>query len=148
MITFKKITPKDYNYFAEMNNPPDVLCWMESDRSYQREDFDVIIRHKHVRWYKILDGSKRVGLFTAYKNDGNIYIGIIIDKKWRRNGYARAAIKHYLRATDSLGYDTYLGCFLDQPALPLYMELGYIETGMYKLVRDRFFIQMKRKWKI
>jgi len=151
MISLRKLTIEDSTYFMELNNKPDILKWMRSDNEYKKEDFLAILACDWISWYVIHSSekvkgkyeTKRVGLFTTYIVDKKVYLGIIIDHKYRRKGYARDTFKHYLTATDEVDIPTYLSCFDDQPALNMYKQLGYKEIGEEK-VRGKRHIHMKR----
>jgi len=146
MITLTKIDIADREYFLRINNEEYALRWMECDRPYDDELFFHILHYPLVTWYIIKDGRKKVGLFTSYSVNNKLFAGIIIDEQHRRQGYARKAFEVYLRSTDSYPTDTYLSCFIDQPAIELYRELGYVETGDAKMVRGKEFIEMKREY--
>ena len=151
MITLRKITVQDQEYFLELNNDTDTRYWMYSDAGYHKDDFYAILASKNVQWFNIIytDLEKQVtypvGLFTAYAMEDKLYVGIIIDKKYRGNGFGREALEHYLKVCDSLGIDTYLSCFRDNFAYKLYRKLGYKLTGKSEIVRDRKHVWMKRE---
>jgi len=139
----------------ELNNKPDILKWMRSDNEYHKEDFHAVLACDWITWYVIYSNEKtykntrrwinfKVGLFTTYIVDKKVYLGIIIDDRYRRKGYARDTFKHYLTATDEINVDTYLSCFDNQPALNMYKELGYKEIGEEK-IRGRRHIHMERE---
>jgi len=72
--------------------------------------------------------------------------GIIIKKEHRRNGYCTETIKQFLKTTDKKQIDTYLEVFSDNPIKNLYKRLGFKETGEFKIIRNRKFIEMKRNY--
>lgn len=146
MLTFTQITEQDKDYFLKLNNEADVLYNMESDREYKSEDFTAIINYPLVVWYIIKDGTKRIGLFTVYTKLGKLFFGIIIDKRYRGNGYGRKALEKFLLMTDSANEEVNLCCFKDnERATKIYYSLGFEETGLKVIIRGREFVYMKRK---
>lgn len=152
MITLKRITPKDIGYFFHLANNKDVRSFMESEEPYTQDHFAVLVDNKATQWYTINDDSlkddTRVGLFTSYAKEDRLYVGVIVDENHRRKGYARQAFKTFLEITDKIGADVHLCCFKDQPALPMYKELGFKELKDERSrVRGKMWIQMKREKK-
>jgi RimJ/RimL family protein N-acetyltransferase len=153
MIIFKKLHPLDKGYFFFLANDPENRKYMKSERPYTQDDFSMLINNRIVRWFTIQDKSlkkedQRVGFFIYYKQKKKLYIGIIIDPNYRRKGYARKAFKRFLKLTDSIKQPVYLECFKDQPALPLYKELGFKEQKQERCrVRGKIWITMKRNYK-
>lgn len=147
MIRLKKLTQKDTSYFLEVNNHPDILYWMESDKPYQRKDVFAILVCNFVQWYVIYDDKEKVGLFTTYVTDNKLNIGIIIEEEHRRRGYAKKAFEIYLEVADQEKIDTYLSCFIDNFAVNLYKSLGYKRLDKDKKIRDRDYMYMWRKYK-
>lgn len=151
MITLRKLTQEDYEFFISQVNNPSNLCWMESDRPYHREDFIAILNTNIVKWFVIVNSdfrkkeSENVGLFTSFIHQGRLNLGVIVDDKYRRKGYARKAFQFFLKESDRNKLDTYISCFADQPALPMYKELGYKELDEKKEIRGKEYIYLERK---
>lgn len=153
MITLRRLTPSDIGYFFEFVNAENSRKWMESENKYTEDDFALLMTTNVVQWYTIHDSEiknedKRVGLFTSYGKDDRLYIGIIIDPKYRRKGYARMTFKYFLEVTDKMNIPTYLGCFKDQPAIKMYKEVGFKELKEERTkVRGKMWVTMKREKK-
>lgn len=150
MITLKRITASDIGYFFHHVNNEKTRSYMEDERPYTQDHFAVLVGNKTTQWYTINDDSlkddTRVGLFTSYAQGDRLYIGIIVDENYRRKGYARKTFEKFLKVTDSLNMEVYLSCFKDQPALPMYKELGFKELKDERSrVRGKMWIQMKRE---
>jgi GNAT superfamily N-acetyltransferase len=151
MIGLRKINKNDKDYFLELNNDDDNRKWMRSDVKWDENMFKQILYNPLNRWFVVYDmdfnrNMNRVGLFTIYLYGKRMYIGIVIEKNFRRKGYARKAFKHYLEVSDKEKVDTWISCFRDQIALPMYEQLGYKEQSE-EIVRGKEFIHMKREFK-
>jgi|GEM_PF-3218885 len=150
MITLKRLTPSDIGYFFHLGNDSENRKWMESEDKYTQDHYAMLMTTDVIHWYTIHDDEikeddKRVGLFTSYGKDDRLYIGIIIDPKHRRKGYAKMTFKHFLEAVDKINLPTYLGCFKDQPVLNMYKEVGFKELKEErKRIRGKMWITMKR----
>lgn len=149
MVVLQQISIEDYDYWIELNNDPENLHFMESDREFDNEDFRAILSSDLVKWYLIKELNDdleyySVGLFTVYVRNSELYLGIIIDKNYRRQGFARKAFEDYLKYMDEAGIVTNLCYFTDNFAAKLYESLGYIPTGEKKIVRGREFIYARR----
>jgi ribosomal protein S18 acetylase RimI-like enzyme len=84
-------------------------------------------------WY-IIEDTNRVGYIRTNKDE----VGIDIHPMYRRMGYAREAYKLYLKDREYAS----LWVFVDNFAKNLYTELGFVENGNTKTIRDRKYIQM------
>jgi hypothetical protein len=84
-------------------------------------------------WY-IIEDTNRVGYIRTNKDE----VGIDIHPMYRRMGYAREAYKLYLKDREYAS----LWVFVDNFAKNLYTELGFVENGNTKTIRDREYIQM------
>jgi GNAT superfamily N-acetyltransferase len=148
MIKFNKIQPEDKDYFLELNNAPETVYQMEHGRKFSEQEFKlVLLGNVNTEWYIIRDTEIKqdVGLFTVYGKNNRVYLGIIIDPNFRKQGYARKAFETYLEMTDKAGYDTWLGCFQSNKAVKLYYDLGYVKVHGHKTIRGRKFITMVRR---
>lgn len=151
MINLRKINKNDKDYFFKLNNNEDNAYWMRSDEGFTEWQFDAILKSTLVTWFVIYDidkdyKMKKVGLFTIYLYGKRLYLGIIIEDQYRRQGYARKTFKHYLEVTDKEKVDTWLSTFSDQPALEMYKSLGF-EKQSVEVIRGREHIHMKRRYK-
>jgi RimJ/RimL family protein N-acetyltransferase len=131
---------------------------MQDDRKYTKEMFFMLIDHPTIQWYVIEEHEKvhknerrwikyNVGLWTVYALGDKVHLGIIIDSKYRGQGYSRKAFETYLEMTDATGYDTWLKCFVGNFATKMYKSLGYVKTMGHKTIRGRKFITMVRRHK-
>lgn len=145
MITLTQITEQDREYFLKVNNEPSTLFQMESDREYKPDDFVAILNYPLVSWFIIRDKNKKVGLFTVYTRYNKLFFGMIIDKPYRGKGYGRKALEKFLVMTDNANEEVNLCCFRDnERAVKIYYSLGFVETGVKVIIRDREFVYMKR----
>ena len=150
MIKFNKIQSNDKDYFLELNNDPDTVRQMEHLHIFTENDFNYLVKTKtNSEWYIVRDTriEQDVGLFTVYMKNNKIYLGVIIDPHFRRQGYAKSTFTEYLNMTDKAGYDTYLGVFISNPAIKLYKQLGYKQLPGYKTIDKRKFVTMVRRAK-
>lgn len=144
MIELRQAIPEDKKFFLEIYNQEDSLDQMESKILIKEEWYPLLISNPNSLWFVIEEDKISLGLLNSYVKGDKIYFGIIVSKDKRRQGIARKALNKYLEFMDSQKMDSYLDCFSNNPAKKLYKELGYKQTGIYKKVRKRKFIQMKR----
>ena len=143
-VILRNLEPTDSKFFYKVYNDPTSRDNMEDNRVILKKWFPYIGGKTTSKWYVIEHEGKKVGLFNSFIKDKNLFWGIIISKKERRKGYARAAIKEYLKLVDGKEISTLIDVFEDNPAKKLYEELGYQETGEFKIIRGKEFLRMKR----
>ena len=148
MINLRELNKYDKDYFFKLNNNDDNAYWMRSDSKFGEQEFKLILQSPLTTCFVIYDidknyDMKKVGLFTIYLYGKRLYLGIIIEDQYRRQGYARKTFKHYLEVTDKEKVDTWLSTFVDQPALEMYKSLGF-EKQSVEVIRGREHIHMKR----
>src|SRR6056297_3544750 len=105
MIGLRILNKNDKDYFFSLTNKDENREWMRDDSKWGDREFNIILNSIMTTWYVIYDmdfsrNMDRVGLFTTYLYGKRMYIGIIIEDKYRRKGYARKTFKHYLEITD------------------------------------------------
>ena len=143
-ITLRHLEPTDQAFFYKTYNDKTSRDNMEDDRVILKKWFPYIGGKKTSQWYVIEHDNMHVGLFNSFIKDDKLFWGIIIAKKERRKGYARLAIKEYLKIIDKKKVETHIECFEDNPAINLYKELGYKETDEFRMIRKRKFLRMLR----
>ncbi|HKK96120.1 MAG TPA: GNAT family N-acetyltransferase [Anaerovoracaceae bacterium] len=146
MVQLKQVTPKDKRFFLRTINNKGTRYHMESDQAIPKYYFKNLINRVSSLWFVIEVDGKQVGLLNTFFKGEKYHFGVMINKQHRRKGYAKEAIRTFLKVTDKRKIDTYLECFDDNPALKLYKKLGYKETEKAREIRGRNFIEMKRQF--
>jgi len=143
MINIKPLRNSDKRFFLKTINEKSVRYQDELDINISKEMFPLFINNKESFWNVIQD-KVNVGLFNIFYREGKCHFGIIIAKEHRRKGYCSETVKEFLKTTDKQGIDVYLDCFSGNPIIKLYRKLGFKETGEYKIIRKRKFLEMLR----
>ena len=146
MIRLKQLQITDQKFFLKTYNQEDVRNQMELDIEIPEDWYEPLISNPTSLWFIIYHNKIPSGLFNSFQREGNLYFGIIISKKQRRQGIARKTLKKYIEFLNKEKVDSFLECFNDNPAKALYKELGYKQMKEYKMIRGRKWIMMKRKF--
>ena len=113
--------------------PPGDLGSSENNSAFTLESCTEWFSKTNPIWY-IIEDTNRVGYIRTNKDE----VGIDIHPMYRRMGYAREAYKLYLKDKEYAS----LWVFVDNFAKNLYTELGFVENGNTKTIRNREYIQM------
>ena len=133
-MVLKKLTIWDLPFLIEVRNDETTRVNLENDSVFTLEECAEWFLNTNPIWYIIEVDNKRVGYI---RTDGDV-IGIDIHPDYRRNGYAREAYKLFLKDKKFAS----LWVFVDNFAKNLYTELGFVENGNTKIIRDRNYIEM------
>lgn len=128
-------TDSDLEFLLSVRNDISTRYFLEDNSIYTLEDAKKWYSSLTVNWLMIEVDDEPVGYIR--RNDvGDI--GIDIHPNHRRKGYARNAYKEYLK---EVNYAT-LWVFDDNFAKNLYQDLGFVENGEFKFIRDRKYLKM------
>jgi ribosomal protein S18 acetylase RimI-like enzyme len=125
----------DLKFLLSIRNDISTRTYLENDSIYTLEDAKSWYSTLIVKWLIIEVDGNDVG-YIRRNSDGDI--GIDIHPNYRRNGYARAAYKKYLKEVTFAS----LWVFDDNFAKNLYNELGFVKIGESKFIRDRKYFKM------
>jgi len=133
-MILRKLEESDLPFLLEVRNDPTTRINLENDSVFTIESCTEWFSKTNPRWYIIEIDNKRVGYI---RTDGDM-IGVDIHPMYRRMGYAREAYKLYLKDKKYAS----LWVFVDNFAKNLYSELGFVENGNSKIIRNREYIEM------
>ena len=138
MITIKSLKERDLPFLLEVRNDNTTRKFLENDSIFTLDECKEWFNKTKPEWFIILnENSEKVG----YLRTNNDEIGCDIHPNFRRNGYARMAYEEFLKDKTFSS----LWVFEDNFAKKLYEQLGFVENGEKKIVRDRSYIKMIRK---
>lgn len=134
MVVLRKIQKSDLQFLLEIRNDASTRVNLENDSIFNLNDCENWFETTHPEWYIIESGDLPVGYFRTNGDE----VGADIHPTHRRMGYAREAYKIYLKNKKYAS----LWVFDDNFAKKLYLELGFLENGNFKIIRDRKYLQM------
>jgi len=124
----------DLPFLLQVRNDETTRVNLENDSIFTLEQCAEWFLDKKPKWYIIEVNGERVGYIRTNGDE----VGIDIHPDYRRKGYAREAYKIYLKDKEYAS----LWVFIDNFAKNLYTELGFVENGNSKTIRNREYIQM------
>ena len=133
-MILRRLEESDLPFLLEIRNEPTTRINLENDSIFNLEECTDWFHKTNPNWYIIEVDNNSVGYF---RTDGNV-VGADIHPMHRRMGYARKAYKLYLENKEYAS----LWVFVDNFAKNLYTELGFLENGNSKIIRDRKYIEM------
>jgi hypothetical protein len=133
-MILRRLEEADLPFLLEIRNDITTRINLENDSVFTLESCIEWFSKINPLWYIIEVDNKRVGYIRTKGNE----VGIDIHPMYRRMRYAREAYKLYLENKES----ALLWVFVDNFAKTLYTELGFVENGNTKIIRDRKYIQM------
>ena len=133
-MILRKLEEKDLPFLLEVRNDPTTRINLENNSVFTLESCTEWFSKTNPIWYIIEVNDESVGYI---RTTGDI-VGADIHPKHRRMGYAREAYKLYLKDKQYAS----LWVFVDNFAKNLYTELGFVENGNSKIIRDREYIEM------
>lgn len=133
-MIIRKLISMDLEFLLEVRNDDTTRVNLENDSVFTLGECVEWFYKKNPSWYIIEIESIPVGYIRTNGDE----VGIDIHPNYRRKGYARDAYKLYLKDKEYAS----LWVFVDNFAKNLYTELGFVENGNSKIVRDREYIQM------
>jgi ribosomal protein S18 acetylase RimI-like enzyme len=133
-MILRRLEETDLPFLLEVRNDITTRMNLENDSVFTLESCIEWFSKTNPLWYIIEVDNARVGYI---RTDG-VVVGADIHPIYRRMGYARQAYKLYL---ENKKYAT-LWVFVDNFAKKLYTELGFVENGNTKTIRNREYIEM------
>jgi hypothetical protein len=133
-MVIRKLISMDLEFLLEVRNDDTTRVNLENDSVFTLGECVEWFYKKNPLWYIIEIDRIPVGYIRTNGDE----VGIDIHPNYRRKGYARDAYKLYLKDKEYAS----LWVFVDNFAKNLYTELGFVENGNSKIVRDREYIQM------
>jgi len=134
-MVIRKLTKLDLPFLLEIRNHESTRVNLENDSVFDLEQCEQWFKNLKSPWYIIEVDNIPVG----YIRTEDDYVGIDIHINHRRKGYAKKAFKKYLKNKQHAK----LWVFNDNFAKELYLELGFIENGNFKTIRDRQYVEME-----
>lgn len=133
-MILRELTIWDLPFLLDVRNNETTRVNLENNSVFILEQCTNWFLDTKPNWYIIEINDDRIGYIRTNGNE----VGMDIHPRYRRLGYARQAYKLYLENKN----DASLWVFVDNFAKTLYTELGFIETGNLKIVRNRKYIEM------
>jgi hypothetical protein len=133
-MLLRKLISMDLDFLLEVRNDDTTRVNLENDSKFTLDECVKWFFTTNPIWYIIEVNGVSVGYIRTNGNE----VGIDIHPNYRRNGYARDAYKLYLKDKNYAS----LWVFVDNFAKNLYTELGFVENGNSKIIRNREYIQM------
>jgi len=133
-MILRRLTQSDLAFLLEVRNDETTRVNLENDSVFTLLECSEWFFKTNPNWYIIEINNNRIGYIRTNGDE----VGIDIHPKYRRNGYAREAYKLYLKDKEYAS----LWVFVDNFAKNLYTELGFVENGNSKIIRDREYIEM------
>lgn len=133
-MVIRKLISMDLEFLLEVRNDDTTRVNLENDSVFTLGECVEWFYKKNPLWYIIEIECIPVGYIRTNGDE----VGIDIHPNYRRKGYARDAYKLYLEDKKYVS----LWVFVDNFAKNLYTELGFVENGNSKLIRNREYIQM------
>jgi hypothetical protein len=133
-MNLRQLTIWDLPFLLEVRNHETTRINLENDSVFTLEQCAQWFLDTNPNWYIIEVDNNSVGYFRT----NGYEVGADIHPTYRRKGYARDAYKIYLKDKTHAS----LWVFVDNFAKNLYTELGFVENGNYKMIRNRKYIQM------
>ena len=133
-MILRRLIAMDLAFLLEVRNDETTRMNLENDSVFTLTECAAWFLKTNPIWYIIEINDKSVGYIRTNGDE----IGIDIHPNYRKNGYARDAYKLYLKDKEYAS----LWVFVDNFAKNLYTELGFVENGNSKIIRDRKYIQM------
>ena len=124
----------DLPFLLEVRNDDSTRFNLENDSVFTLEQCVEWFLDKRPNLYIIEIDCNSIGYIRTNGDE----VGIDVHPDFRRKGYAREAYELYLKDKEYAS----LWVFVDNFAKNLYTELGFVENGNTKTIRDREYIQM------
>lgn len=136
MIQLRKLEETDLEFLLEIRNDDSTRVNLENDNIFVLDECQEWFQKTNPNWFLILNSNnEKVG----YLRTNNDEVGCDIHPNFRRQGFARMAYQEYLKDKE---YAT-LWVFEDNFAINLYKELGFVENGENKVIRERNYLKME-----
>jgi hypothetical protein len=136
-MILRELSIWDLPFLLEVRNDETTRVNLENNSIFTLEECAEWFLDKTPNWYIIEVDGNSVGYIRTNGDE----VGADIHPKYRKMGYAKQAYRIYLKDKKSAS----LWVFNDNFAKNLYKNLGFIETGNKKIIRQREYIQMAYK---
>lgn len=133
-LELRQMDYEDLEFLLEVRNHESTRNFLENNSIFTIDRCREWFKKLTSPWYIILVNDVKVGYVRTNDNE----VGCDIHPDHRRKGYAKQAYMKYLKNRDLAT----LWVFDDNFAKNLYLELGFVENGEFKIVRDRKYIRM------
>jgi ribosomal protein S18 acetylase RimI-like enzyme len=133
-MILRELTIWDLPFLLQVRNDETTRVNLENNSVFTLSECAEWFLDTHPKWYIIEINDDRIGYI---RTNGDV-VGIDIHPMYRRMGYAREAYKLYLKDKKYAS----LWVFVDNFAKNLYSELGFVENGNSKIIRNREYIEM------
>ena len=135
MITIRLMTKQDLPFLLEVRNHETTRVNLENNSIFSLEECEKWFETLKSPWY-IIENDKNESV--GYLRTNGDEIGCDIYPDFRRMGYAKNAYEQYLKDKKFAS----LWVFEDNFAKKLYENLGFIEDGYSKIIRNRKYVRM------
>ena len=133
-LEIRQMNHEDLEFLLEVRNHESTRNFLENNSIFTIDQCEKWFKKLSSPWYIILVNELKVGYIRTDDNE----IGCDIHPDHRRKGYAK---KTYIKYLENRDFAT-LWVFDDNFAKKLYLELGFMENGEFKIVRGRKYIRM------
>lgn len=133
-MNFIELTEEYLEFLLEIRNHESTKKFLENDSVFNIDECKNWFYKLKSPWYIIVVNNIPVGYFRTNGDE----IGCDIHPKYRRMGYAKKAYKKYLNDKKYAS----LWVFEDNFAKKLYEDLGFVENGEIKIVREKKYLRM------
>jgi ribosomal protein S18 acetylase RimI-like enzyme len=129
------MTKQDLPFLLEVRNHETTRVNLENNSIFSLEECEKWFETLKSPWY-IIENDKNESV--GYLRTNGDEIGCDIYPDFRRMGYAKNAYEQYLKDKKFAS----LWVFEDNFAKKLYENLGFIEDGYSKIIRNRKYVRM------
>lgn len=141
-MNLRKLEKTDLQFLLEIRNDDSTRVNLENDSIFTLEECEKWYNNLKSDWYIIEVGSLPVGYVRTNENGD---IGIDIHMNHRRCGYATQAYMILLQDRKTANLWVFEN---NTAAVALYKKLGFEETVINKIIRDKKYIFMTYKNKV
>jgi ribosomal protein S18 acetylase RimI-like enzyme len=133
-MKLRKLEMKDLNFLLEVRNNDSTRKFLENDSIFTYDECLNWFKTNNPLWYIIEVNDKPVGYIRTNGED----VGCDIHPDFRRMGFAKMAYQEYLKDKKNAS----LWVFEDNFAKKLYEKLGFKNSGLTKIIKNRNYIHM------
>ena len=133
-MKLRKLEMKDLNFLLEVRNNDSTRKFLENDSIFTYDECLNWFKTNNPLWYIIEVNDKPVGYIRTNGED----VGCDIHPDFRRMGFAKMAYQEYLKDKKNAS----LWVFEDNFAKKLYEKLGFKNSGLTKIIKNRDYIHM------
>jgi ribosomal protein S18 acetylase RimI-like enzyme len=133
-MKLRKLEIKDLNFLLEVRNNDSTRKFLENDSIFTYDECLNWFKTNNPLWYIIEVNDKPVGYIRTNGEE----VGCDIHPDFRRMGFAKMAYQEYLKDKKNAS----LWVFEDNFAKKLYEKLGFKNSGLTKIIKNRNYIHM------